>query len=104
MTEAITSGVGYIFIGSFKISLGGIMLLDNQIDISKELMDFIKESPTAFHVVKNFSTMLEKAGFIKLNERNKWKIEQGGKYYVTRNDSSIIAFQVPDNMDFTIFK
>lgn len=43
------------------------MLLDNQIDISKELMDFIKESPTAFHVVKNFSTMLEKAGFIKLN-------------------------------------
>lgn len=30
------------------------MLLDNQIDISKELMDFIKESPTAFHVVKNF--------------------------------------------------
>ena len=79
------------------------MLLDNQIDISKELMDFIKESPTAFHVVKNFSTMLEKAGFIKLNERNKWKIEQGGKYYVTRNDSSIIAFQVPDNMDFYNF-
>lgn len=80
------------------------MLLDNQIDISKELMDFIKESPTAFHVVKNFSTMLEKAGFIKLNERNKWKIEQGGKYYVTRNDSSIIAFQVPDNMDFYNFQ
>lgn len=76
------------------------MLLDKQIEISKELMDFIKDSPTAFHVVKNFSTMLEKAGFIKLNERNKWKIEQGGKYYVTRNDSSIIAFQVPDNMDF----
>lgn len=80
------------------------MLLDNQIDISKELMDFIKESPTAFHVVKNFSTMLEKAGFIKLNERNKWKIEQGGKYYVTRNDSSIIAFQLPDNMDFYNFQ
>ena len=80
------------------------MLLDNQIDISKELMDFIKESPTAFHVVKNFSTMLEKAGFIKLNERNKWKIEQAGKYYVTRNDSSIIAFQVPDNMDFYNFQ
>ena len=80
------------------------MLLDNQIDISKELMDFIKESPTAFHVVKNFSTMLEKAGFIKLNERNKWKIEQGGKYYVIRNDSSIIAFQVPDNMDFYNFQ
>lgn len=80
------------------------MLLDKQIEISKELMDFIKDSPTAFHVVKNFSTMLEKAGFIKLNERNKWKIEQGGKYYVTRNDSSIIAFQVPDNMDFYNFQ
>ena len=31
------------------------MLLDNQMDISKELMDFIKESPTAFHVVKIFN-------------------------------------------------
>ena len=77
---------------------------NDYINRSKELINFIKESPTAFHVVKNFSTMLEKAGFIKLNERNKWKIEQGGKYYVTRNDSSIIAFQVPDNMEFYNFK
>lgn len=55
MTEAITSGVGYIFYRKFlKSDLGGIMLLDNQIDISKELMDFIKESPTAFTLLRIF--------------------------------------------------
>ena len=67
----------------------------NYRNTSKELMAFIKKSPTAFHVVNNFSQMLEKSGFTKLNERDKWKLKTNGKYYVTRNDSSIIAFRMP---------
>ena len=47
---------------------------NNYIDTSKELMDFIKKSPSAFHVVANFATMLENAGFVPLNERNKWNL------------------------------
>lgn len=66
---------------------------NNYIDTSKELMDFIKKSPSAFHVVANFATMLENAGFVPLNERNKWNLVSGKKYYITRNGSSIIAFQ-----------
>lgn len=76
----------------------------NYRNTSKELMAFIKKSPTAFHVVNNFSQMLEKSGFTKLNERDKWKLKTNGKYYVTRNDSSIIAFRMPENEDFYNFQ
>lgn len=76
----------------------------NYRNTSKELMAFIKKSPTAFHVVNNFSQMLEKSGFTKLNEMDRWKIKPNGKYYVTRNDSSIIAFRMPENVDFYNFQ
>lgn len=76
----------------------------NYRNTSKELMAFIKKSPTAFHVVNNFSKMLESAGFVKLNEMDRWEIKPNGKYYVTRNDSSIIAFCMPENEDFYNFQ
>jgi aspartyl aminopeptidase len=39
--------------------------------------------------------MLSNAGFLQLNEVDKWELEAGQKYYVTRNDSSVIAFTYP---------
>ena len=61
----------------------------------KELTSFIKNSPTAFHAVKSIRDILTKEGFQELKESEKWKIEKGGKYYVTRNHSSILAFKGP---------
>ena len=61
------------------------------------LLDFIKKSPTPFHAVNTMSEMLEKAGFIRLYETESWSLEtkqQGERFYVSRNDSSIIAFQL----------
>ena len=80
--------------------------MNNKKDIntSNKLIDFIKNSLTAFHVVKNFAKMLEKSGFTKLNERDKWKLKTNGKYYVTRNDSSIIAFCMPEKEEFYNFQ
>lgn len=63
---------------------------------SEGLLQFIEKSPTSFHVVANASAMLEEAGYEKLAESRKWKLEAGGKYYVTRNGSSLIAFQIPE--------
>ena len=60
-----------------------------------ELTDFIEQSPTAFHAVQNLKTMLDKDGFQELKEAEKWHLEPDGKYYVTRNGSSLIAFCVP---------
>ncbi len=66
---------------------------------SEELLKFIGASPSVFHVVKNFSAMLEKAGFMQLEECGCWEVKPGGRYFVTRNQSAIIAFTVPENPD-----
>ena len=71
--------------------------MDNQ--TIKELTSFIKNSPTAFHAVKSIRDILTKEGFQELKESEKWKIEKGGKYYVTRNHSSILAFKVGNQLD-----
>jgi aspartyl aminopeptidase len=65
--------------------------------ITHELTDFIEKSPTSFHAVKNISDELSKNGFTELFEADKWELEIGGKYFVTRNQSSVIAFKIPNN-------
>ena len=62
------------------------------------LIEFIKSSPTPFHAVATMSAMLDEQGFQQLNESEAWTIEQPGRYYVTRNDSSIIAFSVANDL------
>ncbi len=56
------------------------------------LLQFIEDSPTPFHASKNLSEMLEAAGFKRLNETSEWKLDSRDKFYVTRNDTSLIAF------------
>ena len=65
-------------------------------EISKQLIEFIDKSPTCFHAVKTMSDILKEEGFTELKENQKWHIEKGGKYFVTRNGSSLIAFTIPE--------
>ncbi|MDQ7042723.1 MAG: M18 family aminopeptidase [Sulfurimonas sp.] len=75
----------------------------NKQDFNEGLLGFLDASPTPFHATLNMSMMFENAGFIKINEDEKWELEQGGKYYVTRNDSSVIAFTYPKiNKNYTM--
>lgn len=60
------------------------------------LCDFIGKSPTPFHAVEQMQKSLLAAGFIQLQEQEKWNLDAGGKYFVTRNGSSIIAVVVGD--------
>ena len=62
---------------------------------TRQMLDFIEKSPSCFHVVKNVADMLEAAGFIRLSEEDRWDIRKGGKYFTTRNGSSLIAFTIP---------
>lgn len=64
----------------------------------QDMLQFIEESPTSFHAVSNIAGRLKEYDFIELKEREHWNLKVGGKYYVTRNDSSIIAFFLPTNM------
>lgn len=61
----------------------------------EELFDFLNESVTAFHASDCIVTALIEAGFEPLVEEAKWKLEAGGKYFVARNDSAVIAFVLP---------
>ena len=65
-------------------------------EISKQLIEFIDKSPTCFHAVKTMSDMLRGEGFTELREDQKWHIEKGGRYFVARNGSSLIAFTIPE--------
>lgn len=64
------------------------------IEITKELLKFINSSASMFHAIDTCGSMLEKAGYSYLSEGQKWKLKKGGKYYTTRNGSSIIAFNI----------
>lgn len=57
-----------------------------------ELIDFLYDSPTAFHAVDNIKDILSNEGFKELDSKKRWNLKKGGKYYVTTNDSAIIAF------------
>ncbi len=65
-------------------------------ETSREMLKFIEESPICFLAVDNLKKMLEKQGFRPLDEQDEYEIQKGGRYFVTRNDSSIMAFVVPE--------
>jgi aspartyl aminopeptidase len=71
-------------------------------DFNEGLLGFLDASPTPFHATLNMSMMFENAGFIKLIESDKWELKKGEKYYVTRNDSSIIAFTYTKSSNYTM--
>ena len=62
---------------------------------AEKLLDFINRSPSCFHVIDNMKQELAAAGFLELKEGDAWQLTAGGSYYVTRNDSAVIAFRVP---------
>ena len=61
---------------------------------ARKLIAFIENSPTCFHAVDTICRELE--GFTRLRECDKWQLKPGGRYYVTRNRSSLIAFTLPE--------
>ncbi len=59
----------------------------------KGLFDFIKRSPTAYHATEAVRQRLLGEGYVELYESDPWTLREGGKYFVTRGGSSLIAFR-----------
>ncbi|GKZ17121.1 hypothetical protein AbraIFM66951_006808 [Aspergillus brasiliensis] len=61
-----------------------------------DFLSFVNASPTPFHAVQSAKELLAKAGFQEIKEKDSWAstCRPGGKYYLTRNQSTIIAFAV----------
>ena len=66
----------------------------------EKLNAFLQKSYTAFHAVENAKALLDEQGFTLLPETDDWALEEGGKYYVTR-DGAVIAFTVGSLSDFS---
>ncbi|KAF8514863.1 aspartyl aminopeptidase [Hysterangium stoloniferum] len=58
-------------------------------------LQFLNASPTPFHAVNVAVRLLEQKGFKQLREEDDWDVKEGGKYYLTRNQGSLLAFMVP---------
>lgn len=63
-------------------------------ELNQGLIDYLKASPTPFHATRTLVRSLQAAGFRPLDERDSWHTEAGGRYYITRNDSAVIALQL----------
>ena len=66
---------------------------------TKDFLQFVRRAPTAFQAVDEIASLLKKDGFqkISLQQKCQTKICGGGKYFMTCNQSSLIAFSVPEN-------
>ncbi|KJU72152.1 M18 family aminopeptidase [Clostridium baratii] len=62
--------------------------------LANELIDFLYESPTAYHAATSVKEILKRDGFVELFEEDSWELEKGKKYFVGKNDSAVIAFEV----------
>lgn len=72
---------------------------ENAAAYTKPFCDFLTENPTVFHAVDAMKKQLKDEGFTQISERDSWKIERSGKYFVERNGSSLIAFVVGANYE-----
>lgn len=79
--------------------------MTKELKLSKELIDFLYDSPTAFHAVKNVKDILREKGFKELREEDSWALDKEFKYFMTKNDSALIAFTVgPEKVQESGFK
>ncbi len=63
------------------------------------LFDFIKNSPTGFHTIASIKSILSNEGYVQLHEEEGWHLTSNGKYFVIRNQSSIVAFHIGNELD-----
>ncbi len=78
--------------------------MNDQRGSAEKLIKFISDCPTAFHAAENIAQKLSNEGFAQLNEWEDWNVSPGGKYFVVRNGSSVIAFKVGSEPEgFNIF-
>ena len=61
---------------------------------NEQFLDFLNASCSHFHAVHEAKALLNKAGFQEVLEMESWELQCGGKYYFTRNGTTIIAFTI----------
>ena len=65
--------------------------------LTEQLFDFLAASPSCYHAVQALAERLERNGYAQLREQDAWALTPGGKYFVTRNGSSLLSFRIPQS-------
>ena len=65
--------------------------------LTEQLFDFLAASPSCYHAVQAIAEQLERNGYTQLREQDAWALTPGGKYFVTRNGSSLLSFRIPQS-------
>lgn len=78
----------------FFLKIERVVKMDKTKEFSKDLIDFIYNSPSQFHAAREVAKILEENNFKKLNLEDKWKLEKEGKYYCVKNSSAVVAFVI----------
>ena len=62
----------------------------------KNLQNFLDKSHSSYHAAANLAEMLQEAGYTRLSEKESWELIPGGKYYLVRGGTAVIAFRIPE--------
>ena len=60
------------------------------------LCDFLDASHSVYHAAVYLAGELEKAGYSRLSEADSWNLVPGGKYYLVRGGTAVMAFRIPE--------
>ena len=63
---------------------------------AKKFIDYLNKSPSPWHAVEELGKMLKSRGYVELKEASNdaWQLKKGGKYYMFRNQSALLAFSI----------
>ena len=73
-------------------------------EMTKDLKKFLDESPVGLYAAANIRRMLLENGYTECQEGSEWKLVPGGRYFVMRNGSAVIAFQIPKEESWAGFQ
>ncbi len=64
---------------------------------AKELISYLNKAHSVYHATAELVSRLESQGYTRLDEHRNWELTAGGKYYLTRGGTSLLAFRIPGN-------
>ena len=62
----------------------------------KNLQNFLDASHSSYHAAANLAAMLTEAGYTRLSEKEEWDLVPGGKYFLVRGGTAVMAFRIPE--------
>lgn len=70
----------------------------------QDFLNFINKAKTQYHATYELSQILKSSGYTLINEEDDYNLKPNSKYYVIRNNSSILAFKTPNDINNTVLK